>query len=87
MHEIHLSSQVHQEYIYKWNNFYTAPADDWQKTWTPKRVTKIPSQLGRMKEREKVKRNQKWGQQPCWEAEDKEKVPLSEMPPPTTMGK
>ena len=40
-----------------------------------------------MKEREKVKRNQKWGQQPWWEAEDEEKFPLSEMPPPTTMGK
>lgn len=72
VHEIHLSSQVHQEYIYKWNNFHRAPAEDWQKTWTPKRETKIPSQLGRMKERKIVKRNKKWGQQPWWEADGEE---------------
>ena len=76
-----LSSQVHQEYIYKWNNSQEQLLSISGRLWTPKRTRKIPLQPGRMKERKKEKRNQKRDQQPWWEAEGEERFLHSEKTP------
>ena len=46
------SPQIHQKYIYMWNNSYRTPIERWQKTEFPK-GEKLPNYLGRAKEKRK----------------------------------
>ena len=52
------SPQIHQRYIYKWNNSYRTPTEHWQKTSDFPKGEKIPMYLGRAK-RKKKKQKQK----------------------------
>ena len=52
-HGVHLSSQVHQEYIYKWDKSYEHLLNTSGGPRTLKRTGKILTQLGWMKERKK----------------------------------
>ena len=47
------SPQVHQKYIYTWNNSYRTPTECWQKTSDFPNGKKLPSYLGRAKEKRK----------------------------------
>ena len=45
------SPQVHQKYIYMWNNSYRTPNERWQKTSDLPKGKKLPMYLGRAKEK------------------------------------
>ena len=45
------SSQMHQKYIYTWNNAYRTPTECWQKTSDLPKGKKLPTDLGRAKEK------------------------------------
>lgn len=60
--QIHFSSQVHEEYIYKWNSFTEHLLKISRRLQIPKRTRKIASQLGQKKETKNEKRNQKRNQ-------------------------
>ena len=47
------SPQIHQKYIYMWNNSYRTPTECWQKTSDLPKGKKIPTYLGRAKEKRK----------------------------------
>ena len=47
------SLQIHQKYIYLWNNFYRTPTERWQKTSDFPKGKKLPTYLGRAKEKRK----------------------------------
>ena len=47
------SPQIHQKYIYTWNNSYRTPTERWQKTSDLPKGKKLPSYLGRAKEKSK----------------------------------
>ena len=47
------SSQIHQKYIYMWNNSYRTPTERWQKTSDFPKGKKLPKYLGRAKEKRK----------------------------------
>ena len=47
------SPQIHQKYTYTWNNFYRAPTECWQKTSDLPKDKKLPTYLGRAKEKRK----------------------------------
>ena len=47
------SPQIHQKYIYMWNNPYRTPTERWQKTSDLLKGKKLPTYLGRAKERRK----------------------------------
>ena len=47
------SPQIHQKYIYMWNNSYRTPTECWQKTSDIPKVKKLPRYLGRAKEKRK----------------------------------
>ena len=47
------SPQIHQNYIYTWNNSYRTPTEHWQKTADFPKGKKIPTYLGRAKEKRK----------------------------------
>ena len=47
------SPQIHQKYIYMWNNSYRTPAERWQKTLDLPKDKKVPTYLGRAKEKRK----------------------------------
>ena len=47
------SSQIHQKYIYTWNNSYRTPTERWQKTSDLPKGKKLPTYLGRAKEKRK----------------------------------
>ena len=47
------SSQIHQKYIYMWNNSYRTPTERWQKTSDFSKGKKRPTYLGRAKEKRK----------------------------------
>ena len=47
------SPQIHQEYIYMWNNSYRTPTECWQKTSDLPQGKKLPTYLGRAKEKRK----------------------------------
>ena len=45
------SPQIHQKYIYMWNNSYRIPTERWQKTSDFPKEKKLPTYLGRAKEK------------------------------------
>ena len=47
------SPQIHQKYIYMWNNSYRIPTECWQKTSDLPKGKKLPIYLGRAKEKRK----------------------------------
>ena len=47
------SPQIHQKYIYMWNNFYRTPIECWQKTSDFPKGKKLPTYQGRVKEKRK----------------------------------
>ena len=47
------SPQIHQKYIYMWNNSYRTPTERWQKTSDIPKGKKLPTYLGRAKEKRK----------------------------------
>ena len=47
------SPQIHQKYIYMWNNSYITPTECWQKTSDFPKGKKFPTYLGRVKEKRK----------------------------------
>ena len=48
------SPQIHQEYIYMWNNSYRTPTEHWQKTSDFPKGKKLRMYLGRAKEKRKT---------------------------------
>ena len=42
---------MHQKYIYMWNNSYRTPTERWQKTSDIPKGKKLPTYLGRAKEK------------------------------------
>ena len=50
------SPQIHQKYIYMWNNSYRTPSERWQKTSDFAKGKKLPTYLGRTKEKRKKQR-------------------------------
>ena len=49
------SPQIHQKYIYMWNNSYGTPTECWQKTSDFAKGKKLPTYLGRAKEKSETK--------------------------------
>ena len=47
------SPQIHQKCIYMWNNSYRTPTERWQKTSDLPKSKKLPTYLGRVKEKRK----------------------------------
>ena len=47
------SPQIHQKYIYMWNNSYRTPTECWQKTSVFPKGKKFPMYTGRAKEKRK----------------------------------
>ena len=47
------SPQIHQKYIYTWNNSYRTPTEHWQKTSDLPKGKKLPTYLGRAEEKRK----------------------------------
>ena len=47
------SPQVHKKYIYMWHNSYRIPTECWQKTSAFPKGKKIPTYLGKVKEKRK----------------------------------
>ena len=47
------SQQIHQKYIYMWNNSYRTPTECWQKTSDFPKGKKLPMYLDRAKEKRK----------------------------------
>ena len=47
------SPQIHQKYIYMWNSSYRTPTERWQKTSDFPKGKKLPTYLGRAKEKRK----------------------------------
>ena len=45
------SPQIHQKYIYMWNNSYRTPTEHWKKTSDFPKGKKNPTYLGRAKEK------------------------------------
>ena len=58
------SPEIHQNYIYMWNNYYRTPTECWQKTSDLPKGKKLPTYLGRVKEKRNNKR-QKNGDGTC----------------------
>ena len=49
------SPQIHQKYIYMWNNSYRTPTECWQKTSDFPKDKKLPTYLDRAKEKTEKK--------------------------------
>ena len=47
------SPQIYQKYIFMWNNSYRTPTERWQKTSDLPKGKKLPTYLGRVKEKRK----------------------------------
>ena len=47
------SPQIHQKYIYLWNNSYRTPTEPWQKASEFPKGNKMLTYLGRVKEKKK----------------------------------
>ena len=45
------SPQIYQKYIYTWDNSYRTPTERWQKTLDFPKGKKLPTYLGRAKEK------------------------------------
>ena len=66
------SPQIHQKYIYMWNSSYRTPTERWQKTSDLPKGKKLPTYLGRAREKRK-NRNKRIGMGPDqWEGALKE---------------
>ena len=50
------SPEIHQKYIYIWNNSYRTPTELWQKTSDFPKGKKLPMYLGKVKEKGKTER-------------------------------
>ena len=50
------SPQIHQKYIYMWNNTYRTPTECWQKNSDFPKDRKLPTYLVRAKEKRKKQR-------------------------------
>ena len=48
------SPQIHQKYIYMWNNSYRTPSERWWKTSDLPKGKKLPMYLGRAEKKEKT---------------------------------
>ena len=48
------SPQIHQKYIYMWNSSYKTPTECWQETSDFPKGKKLPTYLGRAKEKRKT---------------------------------
>ena len=55
------SPQIHQKYIYMWNNSYRTPTECWQKMSDLPKGKKLPTNLGRAKK----KRDKRIGTEPA----------------------
>ena len=55
------SPQIHQKYIYMWNNSYRTPTERWQKTSDFPKGKKVPMYLERAKERKKQRQKNRDG--------------------------
>ena len=55
------SPQIHQKYIYMWNNSYRTPTERWQKTSDFPKGKKLPTYLGRVKEKRKKQKKNRGG--------------------------
>ena len=51
--EITFLPQIHQKYIYMWNSSNRTPTERWQKTSDFPKGKKLPTYLGRTKEKRK----------------------------------
>ena len=51
------SPQIHQKYIYMWNCSYRTPTERWQKTSDLPKGKKLPTYLGRTKEKKGIPRD------------------------------
>ena len=73
--------QMHQKYIYMWNNSYRTPTECWQKTSDFPKGKKSPTYMGRAKEKRK-NRDKRIGMGPApWEeAVKEEKFPHTRKP-------
>ena len=47
------ASQIHQKYIYMWNNYYRTPTERWQNPSDFPKGKKLPTYLSRAKEKRK----------------------------------
>ena len=54
-HEVYLLPQIHQKYIYMWNDCHRLSTECWQKTQTSERTRKSPHNLVEQKKKEKQK--------------------------------
>ena len=59
------STLIHQKYIYMWNNSYRTPTECWQKTSDFPKGKKLPTYLGRAKEKRKKNRDRRIGTEPA----------------------
>ena len=59
------SPQIHQKYIYMRNNSYRTPTEHWQKTSDFPKGKKLPTYLGRAKEKRKKGGTKESGQDLC----------------------
>ena len=50
------SQQIHQKYIYMWNNSHRTPTECWQKTSDFPKSKKLPTYLGKVKEKRDTKK-------------------------------
>ena len=55
MRRLPSSPQIHQKYIYMWNSSYRTPTECWQKTSDLPKGKKLPTYLGRAKEKTETK--------------------------------
>ena len=53
------SPQIHQKYIYTWNDSYRTAIERWQKTSDLPKGKKLPTYLGGAKEKEKTETKDK----------------------------
>ena len=58
------SPQIHQKYIYMWHNSYRIPTEHWQKTSDLSKGKKVPTYLGRAKEK-RINRDKTIGMGPA----------------------
>ena len=70
------SPQIHQKYIYTWNCSYRTPTERWQKTSDFPKGKKLPTYLGRAKEKRKD-RDKRIGTGPAPVGGNCERVKLS----------
>ena len=81
--EFTFSPQIHQKYIYMWNDPHRSSTEHWQKTSDFQKGKKIPTYLGRAKEKRIKKETKESGWDlHLWEGAVKEaKFPHTRKPP------